>query len=83
MALRVNSPEADSLAQELASYTGETLAQAVITALRERLEREKQRNQRSLAERLVEIGRECAALPVLDERTPDEILGYDKSGLPA
>lgn len=82
MALRVNSPEADSLAQELASYTGETLAQAVITALRERLEREKQRNQRPLAERLVEIGRECAALPVLDERTPDEILGYDESGLP-
>jgi antitoxin VapB len=83
MALRVNNPEADSLAKELASYTGETLAQAVITALRERLEREKRRNQSSLAERLVQIGRECAALPVLDERMPDEILGYDDNGLPA
>ena len=33
------------------------------------------------AERLVQIGRKCAALPVLDERTPDVILGYDESGL--
>lgn len=82
MALRVNNPEADSLAKELAGYTGETVAQAVITALRERLEREKRRNQPSLAERLVQIGRECAALPVLDGRTPDEILGYDEDGLP-
>jgi antitoxin VapB len=82
MALRVNNPEADSLAKELASYTGETVTQAVIKALSERLEREKRRNHPSLAERLVQIGRECAALPVLDERTPDEMIGYDESGLP-
>lgn len=83
MALRVNNPEADSLAKELAGYTGETVAQAVITALRERLEREKRRHQPSLAEKLVQIGRECAALPVLDGRTPEEILSYDDDGLPA
>lgn len=85
MALQVDDPEAERLANELADLTGETVQQAVITALRERLEREKRRGQpvqSSLAERLVQIGRECAVLPVLDGRTPDEMLGYDESGLP-
>ncbi len=31
-------------------------------------------------QRLLRIGRECAALPVLDERTAEEIIGYDESG---
>lgn len=30
-----------------------------------------------------EISRRCAAMPVLDDRTPDEIVGYDENGLPA
>lgn len=77
MALHIEDPEADFLANELARYTGESVAQAVIVALRERLEREKRRGQPSLAEELVRIGKECAALPVLDGRAPDEILGYD------
>jgi antitoxin VapB len=83
MALRIDSPEADQLAKELTRYTGETVTQAVITALRERLDRERRRQQSSLAEELVRLGKECAALPVLDGRMPDEILGYDESGLPA
>jgi antitoxin VapB len=82
MALRIDNPQAENLAKELANRTGESVAQAVITALRERLERETRRQQPSLAEDLVRIGQECAALPVLDERTPDEILGYDENGLP-
>lgn len=81
MALRIDNPEADHLAQELAKRTGESVTQAVIIALRERLERATQ--QPSITEKLVRIGQECAALPVLDERTPDEILGYDEHGLPA
>lgn len=82
MALRIDNPQAESLARELANRTGESVAQAVIIALRERLERETRRQQPSLAEELVRIGQECAALPVVDERTPDEILGYDEDGLP-
>jgi uncharacterized protein (DUF433 family) len=31
---------------------------------------------------LLRIGRECAALPVLDNRPATEILGYDELGLP-
>jgi predicted HNH restriction endonuclease len=39
-------------------------------------------DQSGLAKRLMEIGRHFSALPVFDDRTDDEILGYDKRGLP-
>jgi antitoxin VapB len=34
------------------------------------------------AEDLLEIGRRCAALPELDPRTAEEIIGYDEHGAP-
>jgi antitoxin VapB len=78
MALNIRSPETEALAAELARLTGET------KAVRDRLERVKRaRHQRSLADELDAIGKQCAALPVLDHRTADEILGYDKHGLPS
>ena len=84
MTLRINHPEADDLAQELARTTGETVSQAVINAIRERLEREKMRQTKLefRAETLLRIGQECAALPLLDDRHPDEIIGYDAHGVP-
>jgi hypothetical protein len=45
MPLIIDDPEAESLARELADYTGESITQAVIIALRERLEREQRRRQ--------------------------------------
>ncbi|MGX9728368.1 MAG: type II toxin-antitoxin system VapB family antitoxin [Candidatus Electronema sp. VV] len=36
----------------------------------------------NLKEELLAIGRHCAALPLLDSRTPDQILGYNEQGLP-
>ena len=83
MALSIKDPDADRLARELAARTGETLTEAIVTSLRERLEREKKRVRRGgLADARGEIGRRCASLPVLDERTADEILAYDRHGLP-
>ena len=84
MTLTINHPEADELAQELSRYTGESLTQAVITALRERLEREKEKVSQtvSIKEALLQISRECAALPLLDQRSPDEIIGYTHQGVP-
>lgn len=83
MALSIKSPEAEKLARELARRTGESLTEAITVALRERLKRERARPQRpdALADKLLAIGRRVAALPVLDARTPDEILGYDEHGL--
>ncbi len=36
----------------------------------------------SLKDDLREIGQRCAALPDLDTRSPDEIIGYDEIGVP-
>jgi len=83
MALSIKHPEADQLARELAERTGETLTEAVIAALRERLQRETGRARvRRLSDDLGRIGVRCAALPVLDNRSPEEILGYDGNGAP-
>ena len=83
MVLSIKDPDADRLARALSQRTGETLTEAVINALRERLERELRKEQtiESLVEDVMEIGRHCAALPLLDPRRPDEILGYDDDGL--
>lgn len=83
MALNIKHPEADKLARALADKTGETITEAVITALRERLIREEGRRFPShLKDDLMEIGRHCAALPDQDIRSTEEILGYDQFGLP-
>ena len=36
----------------------------------------------NLVEEIMAIGKHCAALPQLDARSADEIIGYDKRGLP-
>lgn len=83
MSLSVNHPEADTLAHVLAERTGESIDEAVVNALRERLARTPARptGTRRRGE-LLAIGRECAALPDYDPRTADEILGYDETGVP-
>ncbi len=82
MALNIKHPEADRLARELAARTGETITETVINALRERLKREGAKSPLSLKDEIMEISRSCAALPDLDRRSADEIIGYDEHGLP-
>ncbi len=83
MALSVKAPEADRLAREVAARTGETLTEAVVVALRERLVRLRGRpRRRPLRDELSEIGARCAALPTLEDRDPNDLLDYDAHGLP-
>ena len=85
MALNIKDPAIHALARELAQATGESLTHAVRVALQERLRRVRAQQVtplRSLAETLDDIALHCAALPDLDTRSPDEILGYDAHGLP-
>ena len=83
MALSIKNPEAERLARALARRTGESITDAVIAALRERLKREQGRRKgEDLVNELMEISRRCAALPILDARRPEEILDYDERGLP-
>jgi antitoxin VapB len=85
MPLSIKAPEADRLARKLAETTGETITEAVIVAMRERLEREqkKKENNEALIDELMAIANHCASLPVLDTRSDDEILGYDENGIPS
>jgi antitoxin VapB len=81
MALSIKNKEAEELAKELASITGQTVTGAVIEALRESLLRARgRRTVPMVKERILRIARHCAALPDLDTRPPDEILGYDERG---
>lgn len=82
MALSIKSDEADRLARDLATVTGETLTEAVVIALRQRLEREHARHAASMRTRLAHLAADVAAMPVADHRTPEEIIGYDDAGLP-
>ena len=71
------------MAREISSKTGESLTGAIQKALEERLERLKRaRRQPILAGQLEEILQRVDRLPILDSRSPDEILGYDAHGLP-
>jgi len=83
MALNIRNSETEKLAEALAKLTGETKTEAVTKALRDRLARvRRERSQRRLAAELDAIARHCSALPVLDPRSSDEIIGYDERGMP-
>jgi antitoxin VapB len=84
MALSIKDAQTDQLARELAETTGESLTEAIRVALLERLSRERARRSStsSLAVTVSRIQARIAALPILDGRTPEEILGYDENGLP-
>lgn len=81
MALSIKNPEVERLARELAAKTHESITDAVLVALRERLAREES-DREERVRRLLEISAAGRALPVLDTRTPEEIIGYDEHGLP-
>lgn len=89
MALNIRNAEASRLAAEVAALAGETKTHAVILALKERLQRlRRQRGaepvrQQHLVNRLDQIALRCAARPVRDQRSADEICGYDAMGLPS
>lgn len=83
MQLGDKSDETGQLAAELAGLTGEPMNVAVSRALRERLARVRRyRDRRPAIDELDEIALRCAALPILDTRMDDEILGYDDHELP-
>ena len=84
MSLNIKNEDAHRLARDLAAITGESLTTAVTIALRERLERVRQgHNSGRLSERLLAIGRDCAARFKEPYRSADHAdLLYDERGLP-
>ncbi|HXP16087.1 MAG TPA: type II toxin-antitoxin system VapB family antitoxin [Terriglobales bacterium] len=83
MPLSIKNDATERLARQVASETGESLTEAIQTALEERWERLRaKRPNRILAGQLEDLLGRVDALPTLDSRTEDEILGYDEHGMP-
>ncbi len=83
MPLSIEDPETERLARSLAERTGESLTIATRLALEERLRRIGAAPRRSAPlEDLAAIRRRWSALPVIDGRGADAIIGYDENGLP-
>ena len=83
MAINIRDRKTEKLARELAAETGETMTQAINQALEERLERLRGRSTApDLVEEILKISKRCSAIPDRDQRSADEILGYDAVGVP-
>jgi len=83
MSLVITDPKAEQLAQELAQKIGGTIPDAVIRALEAQLVSMKTPNTAAITlDAIRKIAARCKALPDLDSRSADEILGYGKNGLP-
>ena len=83
MALSIKDPETERLARTLAERTGETITVATRKALEERLRRAgNDLRKAALLEDLAASRRRWRDMPVNDDRSADDILGYDENGLP-
>jgi antitoxin VapB len=83
MALSIKDRETERLARNLARLTGENITMATKRAIEERLRRVGGHSRKAtLLEDLAEIRGRWSAMPVLDDRTPEDILDYDEDGLP-
>lgn len=81
MAISIRNPIAENLARKVANESGESMTQAIIHSLEDRLEKlQGQRNPDNLLQEIKEIGSRCASLPDIDSRSADEILGYNENG---
>ncbi|MBP2294195.1 type II toxin-antitoxin system VapB family antitoxin [Azospirillum rugosum] len=87
--LTIRNPEAERIAHDLASRRGLAIDDVVLNALRTewaRMERPVHPEPRPLDDPAATLAKVRAIvadidrLPVLDERSPEDILGYDESG---
>jgi antitoxin VapB len=85
MALSIKSPEVERKVRKLAATTGESLTIAISLAVEERLAREerKRTDKEALLADIRSIIDHCSSLPILDNRSEDEIMGWDENGLPS
>lgn len=83
MPLSIKNQATERLARQVADETGESLTEAIQKALQQRWERLKtKRRSQILTGQLEDLLRRVDAMPVLDPRPADEILGYDEHGMP-
>jgi antitoxin VapB len=91
MALNIKDRETEEVVRQLAKRSGRSITEAVKQAAAAELRRMDADHASRIAKmtpeqlaklrRIEAICKEAAALPVLDSRTPDEIIGYDENGI--
>ena len=79
MALSIRNPEVEILARDLAARSGSGMTDEILEALRERKDRVDKESEFRF-KRIFAMAERCTDLPVLDGRTPDQILGFSDSG---
>jgi antitoxin VapB len=82
MAVLIKDEEADGLIRALAHRTGEGITEAVKKAMAERLERVPLSEQEIAArrQRIDDVLVKIDALPTVDQRSAEEIIGYNDHG---
>lgn len=85
MALSIKNAETEKLVRELARLRGQGITEALTDVVRREVERERQKPRRaddyeSFSRRIDAIVERFNSLPVLDDRSDDEILGYNEQG---
>jgi len=82
MAILIKDQETDRMIRMLAERTGESIADAVKQAVRERLKRVPLTEEEIALRkrRLDRLVAEAKKLPTVDDRSADEIVGYNASG---
>ena len=82
MALSIRNPYAEQLARQVSTITEENITQTIIKALENRLENLKgKKTIVDVEQQILTISQRCSALPDRDNRTDEEILGYNKDGV--
>jgi len=82
MGISIKSPEADRKLRRVARLLGKSLTATVIELADSKLKELEAKKDRARIHRAVDrIVRRVKALPVLDDRSPDIIIGYNKDGL--
>ena len=85
MALNIKNPETERLARELARRRRQGITEVLTEVLRREVERERKKPGRedfaAFKRGIDEIVAHFNSLPVLDDRSDDEILGYNEQGL--
>jgi antitoxin VapB len=83
MSLNIKNEKTHRMARELARATGESMSVAVSEAIRERLERVRATSKQDMVERILKIGKECAAHLKEPYKSIDHgDLLYDEKGMP-
>jgi hypothetical protein len=79
MAISIRNPRVERLARDLAHRKGTTMTEVIVEALEASLAGN-DGDYTPRRDALAKIAAECAVLPDLDKRSPEEILGYGTAG---